>query len=346
MAETTTTTATAAAPKTGVSPVKRVKKASTYNIMVAGASGLGKTTFIRTLLEDSSFVPRDEDEPKMLTEHKTTEIRSFSTEIDIDRKKIAFSIIDTPGFGDLIDNSKSFQIVANYVEEQFQAFLKEESRIQRNAKFLDPRVHVILYFIAPNGHGLTQLDVSFMRRLGTRANVIPIIAKADTLSPTELEWFKQRIRKDIEDNVIEIFDFPYSSDIDDDIADENDYLESILPFAIIGSEKEYNVNGEMVRGRQYPWGLVEVENEEHCDFLRLRNALFVTHLDDLKDITQDVHYEAFRKADLIKRGNRDSSLLEDMMPLKGDAQMRKDATLKRRKTKREGATPTTDSPAV
>jgi hypothetical protein len=33
------------------------------------------------------------------------------------------------------------------------------------------------------------------------------------------------------------------------------------------------VGGKKVRGRQYPWGVVEVENPEHCDFVKLRSAL-------------------------------------------------------------------------
>lgn len=165
-------------------------------------------------------------------------------EINIDRQKINFTIIDTPGFGDLVNNSASVEVVANYVEEQFHTYLKEESRIQRNAKFLDPRVHCILYFIAPNGHGLTALDVSFMRRLGTRANLIPVIAKSDTMNQSELAFFKEKvqrlfisppliilivvnakIKQEIEENAISIFDFPYASDVDDEVMDENDYLE-------------------------------------------------------------------------------------------------------------------------
>lgn len=54
------------------------------------------------------------------------------------------------------------------------------------------------------------------------------------------------------------------------------------------------VGGKKVRGRLYPWGVVEVENSEHCDFTKLRNMLIRTHMQDLKDVTQDVHYENFR----------------------------------------------------
>lgn len=37
-----------------------------------------------------------------------------------------------------------------------------------------------------------------------------------------------------------------------------------------------------------------VENPKHSDFSKLRNMLITTHMQDLKDITEDVHYENFR----------------------------------------------------
>lgn len=62
----------------------------------------------------------------------------------------------------------------------------------------------------------------------------------------------------------------------------------MLPFAIVGSEDEIEVGGELVRARRYPWGIVQVDNPNHSDFLRLRTALLSTHLADLKEITHDV----------------------------------------------------------
>ena len=46
-----------------------------------------------------------------------------------------------------------------------------------------------------------------------------------------------------------------------------------MPFAIVGSNTLLEVNGKRVRGRLYPWGVVEVENKDHCDFVKLRNML-------------------------------------------------------------------------
>ncbi|MBN3309583.1 SEPT4 protein, partial [Amia calva] len=49
-----------------------------------------------------------------------------------------------------------------------------------------------------------------------------------------------------------------------------------------------------MRGRVYPWGVVEIDNPTHCDFVKLRNMLIQTHMQDLKDVTQEVHYENYR----------------------------------------------------
>lgn len=37
-----------------------------------------------------------------------------------------------------------------------------------------------------------------------------------------------------------------------------------------------------------------VENPQHSDFIKLRRMLISTHMQDLKDTTQDVHYENYR----------------------------------------------------
>ena len=84
-----------------------------------------------------------------------------------------------------------------------------------------------------------------------------------------------------------------------------------MPFGVVGSNTLLEVGGKKIRGRLYPWGVVEgmssllgsislfsflslVENGDHCDFTMLRNMLIRTHMQDLKEVTQDVHYESFR----------------------------------------------------
>lgn len=51
---------------------------------------------------------------------------------------------------------------------------------------------------------------------------------------------------------------------------------------------------------QYPWGIVEVDNPRHSDFLAIRSALLHSHLADLKEITHDFLYENYRTEKLSK----------------------------------------------
>lgn len=81
--------------------------------------------------------------------------------------------------------------VIDFVESKYEEFLNAESRVSRKV-MPDSRVHCCLYFIAPSGHGLKPLDVEFMQRLSDKVNIIPIIAKADTMTPEECAQFKKQ----------------------------------------------------------------------------------------------------------------------------------------------------------
>jgi len=68
-----------------------------------------------------------------------------------------------------------------------------------------------------------------------------------------------------------------------------------MPFSVIGSEKDVTTpDGRTVKGRQYAWGVAEVENEDHCDFRKLRSVLIRNHMLDLIHTTEENHYEAYR----------------------------------------------------
>ncbi|CAH1232798.1 SEPT4 [Branchiostoma lanceolatum] len=112
------------------------------------------------------------------------------------------------------------------------------------------------------------------------------------------------INEEIEKCEIKIYQFPdCDSDEDEEFKQQDNALKACIPFAVIGSNTVIEVKGRRVRGRVYPWGVVEVENQDHCDFVKLRNMLVRTHMQDLKDVTRDVHYENYR-AQTLQRMNK------------------------------------------
>ena len=77
-----------------------------------------------------------------------------------------------------------------------------------NHFFLYFRVHACLYFITPNGHGLKSIDLVCMKKLDSKVNIIPIIAKADTINKAELAKFKTKIMSELINNGVQIYQFP------------------------------------------------------------------------------------------------------------------------------------------
>lgn len=63
----------------------------------------------------------------------------------------------------------------------------------RDKYIVDTRIHCCLYFIAPTGHSLKAIDITVMKKLSEVVNVVPIIAKSDSLTLEERELFKQRV---------------------------------------------------------------------------------------------------------------------------------------------------------
>lgn len=263
--------------------------------MVCGESGLGKTTFINTLFQTSLSPYQDPTErhQKFTSSHQTVEIDIVRAILEEKGFKIRLNVIDTPGFGNNVNNQDSWTPIIDFIDDQHESYMKQEQQPQRNDK-KDLRVHACLYFIRPTGHSLKPLDIEIMKRLSTRVNLIPVIAKADTLSPREMDRFKSKIRDIIEAHDVNIYTPPLELD-DPASAEHAKQLIESMPFAVIGSEDEFEVSpGNSVRGRQYPWGLVEVENDQHCDFKKLRSLLLRTNMLDLILSTNEIHFETFR----------------------------------------------------
>jgi septin 7 len=118
--------------------------------------------------------------------------------------KLKLTVIDTPGFGDFVNNEDSWRPILENIESRFDAFLEQENRVNRK-NVVDTRVHACLYFIAPTGHSLKALDIEFMKKLGHRVNLIPCIAKSDTLTDDELAGFKQRVNFQLIPKILEDF---------------------------------------------------------------------------------------------------------------------------------------------
>lgn len=113
-------------------------------------------------------------------------------------------------------------------------------------------------------------------------NIIPVIAKADTVSKSELDKLKIKIMSELVSNGVQIYNFPTE---DEAVAEINSsmnvsflyskesymwmpvcaiamlffMLQTYLPFAVVGSTEDVKVGNKMVKARLYPWGSVQGE---------------------------------------------------------------------------------------
>lgn len=294
---------------------KSVRKGFNFNVMVVGESGLGKSTLVNTLFNTSLYPPRERKGPSLDIIPKTVSIQSISADIEENGVRLRLTVVDTPGFGDFVNNDESWRPIVDNIEQRFDAYLDAENKVNR-MNIVDNRVHACVYFIQPTGHALKPLDIEVMRRLHTKVNLIPVIAKADTMTDEEIMAFKSRILADIKHHAIQIFEGPrYELDDEETIAENNEIM-SKVPFAVVGANSEItSTDGRKVRGRKYPWGIIEVDNEEHCDFVKLRQMLIRTHMEELKEHTNNALYENYRSEKLTAMGvAQDPSVFKEVNP--------------------------------
>ena len=72
---------------------------------------------------------------------------------------------------------------------------------------------------------------------------------------------------------------------------------------MVGSDQVVqSADGRPVRGRSYPWGVIEVDNEDHCDFVKLRQMLIRTFMEELREHTNTSLYENWRSEKLVNMG--------------------------------------------
>uniref|UniRef100_A0A8C5T9U0 Septin-type G domain-containing protein n=1 Tax=Malurus cyaneus samueli TaxID=2593467 RepID=A0A8C5T9U0_9PASS len=167
---------------------KSVKKGFDFTLMVAGESGLGKSTLVNSLFLTDMYRDR-----KLLNAEEritqTVEITKHVVDIEEKGVKLRLTIVDTPGFGDAVNNTECWKPVADYIDQQFEQYFRDESGLNRK-NIQDNRVHCCIYFISPFGHGYGRPHVGEPGRHHQRTASFDTPGEAcmDTWVATGQEW--------------------------------------------------------------------------------------------------------------------------------------------------------------
>ncbi|SGZ39698.1 uncharacterized protein HGUI_01898 [Hanseniaspora guilliermondii] len=304
-------------PNSSIPYTEKTSSNNMVNLMVVGQQGMGKSTFVNTLFQneilktgidfkneyfDSGSIiakkrifqeysdPLNEDTPT------TTSIQKTYVMLEEANVNLKLCIIDTPGFGDFSDNSFSWVPICEYIDAQYTDYMFNEEQPYRDL-LVDSRVHCCLYFINATNKGLTALDVISMQEISKRVNLVPVIAKSDGLTRSEIVNFKKDIKETIRVQNIKICDLLLGGDCGDD---DYDY-----PFGVVGGQY---YEDRQTFGRKYRHGFVDVMDERVSDFLKLRKFLVEEKTLDLIEKTS-MYYEEWRDKLCLFRYKKMNELL-------------------------------------
>ncbi|PFH57950.1 hypothetical protein XA68_14344 [Ophiocordyceps unilateralis] len=168
-----------------------------------------------------------------------------------------------------------------------------------------------------------DVDLQVLRALHGKTTVIPVIGKADTVTTKHMNVLKRAVWSSIKAAKVDPLEaLGLDEDGESDRIDEDDdesvdkngngmipYSPSgssstrlsghstpkdddkpFLPFSVISPD----LYEPGVVGRRFPWGFADPYNEQHCDFQRLKEAIFSDWRADLRDASRDQWYEAWR----------------------------------------------------
>lgn len=256
-----------------------------------------------------------------------------------------------------------------FIESKFEETFAEEMKVVRSPGVQDTHIHAVFLILDParldrniaasrnrsiNGQTSTRpsmqpafgaveedIDAQVLRMLYKRTTVIPVIAKADTITTKHMNVLKRSVWNSIKTAGLDPLEAlgleedsnSISSRIDEEDEDEtgegqdeskrSEGVKSSTPPTSPASKRlssqsfrkhraaqEDSDEEEMpflplsiispdlyepsVVGRQFPWGFADPYNEQHCDFQRLKEAVFTEWRAELREASKEQWYENWR----------------------------------------------------
>ena len=351
------------------------------SILVIGTRNSGKTSFLEFL--KSALAPKKRSKSTLdqyELDAKLTPSGNFVPsylETEIDGERIGLTLWDSEG---LEKNVVDLQLreMSAFLESKFEETFTEEMKVVRSPGVQDTQIHAVFLILDParldrniaankaahatNGHGKAipmsrilggldeDLDLQVLRTLQGKTTVIPVIAKADTITTKHMNVLKKTVWDSLkkanldplsalglDDDEATALD---SSRIDEEDEDADfDGLDSpttgnALPIqgALESSPKSKRLSSGSVRrtrmdenlkedevpfipmsiispdiyepgvvGRQFPWGFADPYDDQHCDFVRLKDAVFSEWRSELREASREQWYEGWRTSRLNRR---------------------------------------------
>ena len=303
----------------GIAPGHRVQSLARegfrLNVLVAGETGLGKSTLVDCLFG----LPADDDDGAGTHSAPEVTLRRRERVMIEGNVRLVLGTVETEGLGDQLDRGKSGTAIADYVDRLLEQRLEEEIKAERRLDGGDgatpapgagtatpkltfarraERIHVCLYLVAPTTRALKAHDRHVLQLLHRRVSLLPVIAKADTVTDAERAECKAAVADQLRLAGIECYtphgDTAYAAH---------------FPLAVVASRERAEVGGRVVPVRRYPWGVVDAEDPGVSDLARLRQLLLRERTAELVFRSEGEMFERYRLVRLTEMGFGDADVV-------------------------------------
>lgn len=358
------------------------------SVLVIGSKDSGKTSFLEFLKTALALPPRRRPRKQDIPEYQAPlpaegNFVPHYLETEIDGESIGLTIWDSEG---LEKNLVDLQLreMSSFIESKFEQTFAEEMKVVRSPGVQDTHIHAVFLMLDPScidrnindarkqqrrdeglENGFHQdtlkatgaldhdMDLQVLRALHRKTTVIPVVAKADTITTKHMNVLKRAVWDGIKANNLDPLEALGLDDDTSDVIDEADedteadsdtlpqdnadsdttpdftpspirrtpnkrmssqsFLrhkaaqerkdkEEELPFLPLSTISP-DLYEPSVVGRQFPWGFADPYNEKHCDFQRLKEAVFTEWRNDLREASKEQWYEGWRTNKLKHREN-------------------------------------------
>lgn len=87
-----------------------------------------------------------------------------------------------------------------------------------------------------------------------------------------------------------------------------------VPLSILSPDDDSLDGNDGPIGRQFPWGFADPFNSEHCDFVKIKDAVFSEWRSELRELSREKFYEAWRTHRLNRQGQKSATAAAPRKP--------------------------------
>ncbi|KAK7541356.1 hypothetical protein IWX49DRAFT_436435 [Phyllosticta citricarpa] len=231
--------------------VRRRKDPTAFNVLVIGATGCGKTSFVN-FLKTSLALPKPKHaigSPPPRQHDPNSPFTSQYLETEIDGERVGLTLWDSQGLERSVVDLQ-LREMTSFIESKFDETFAEEQKVVRSAGFRDTHIHCVFllldparldtniahargtpgsfvdkYAVRPSLVGSLDedLDLQVLRGLQGKTIVIPVVSKADSITTAHMAYLKRSVWDSLKKaklDLLEALDLDDESDLDPGLDDD------------------------------------------------------------------------------------------------------------------------------